>query len=135
MPKRRGVVVLRQRHDWDCGVAALAMLLGVQYGDVAASCRAIWGSTQPTRRGLGLYHLETLAESLGRSLRRVYRQQGYLQGQTGVLGMNGGEMCWAGHWVVLKAGALVDPDGGDVWAIDDYTKRHKCRTATLLIEV
>ena len=26
------------------------------------------------------------------------------------------------------------PDGGDVWSIEDYTKRHKCRTATLLVE-
>ena len=43
-------------------------------------------------------------------------------------------MCWAGHWVVLKAGAIVDPDGGDVWGIEDYTKRHKCRTASLLVE-
>jgi hypothetical protein len=134
MKRRRGVVVIRQRHGWDCGVAALAMLLGMPYGDIAATCRSLWGTTQPARRGLGLYHLELLGETLGRPLRRIYRSAGYLDGQTGILGMTGGGMCWAGHWVVLKAGAIVDPDGGDVWSIEDYTKRNKCRPASLLVE-
>lgn len=133
--KRRGVTVIRQRHDWDCGVAALGMLLGLSYGDVAATARALYGTTRPNKRGLMLYHLEEIAAASGRELRRVYRSSGYLEGATGILGMNGGEMCWAGHWVVLKAGAIVDPDGGDVWSVDDYTKRHKCRPATLLVEV
>ena len=133
--KRRGITVTRQRHGWDCGVAALAMLLGIPYGDVAAAARHLWGSTKPSRRGLGIYHLEQMAEHLGRRLVRVYRMKGdYLDGRTGVLGINGGAMCWAGHWVVLKAGAIVDPDGGEVWARGDYFKRTKSRPATLLVE-
>lgn len=130
--KRRGVKVTHQRHDFDCGVAALAMYLGVPYGDVAAACRALFGSTKPERRGLGLYHLEAIAFELGTCLHRTYKSAGYLDGASGVLGMNGGAMCWAGHWVVLKGGAIVDPDGGEVWTLDDYTRKHKCRTATLL---
>jgi ABC-type bacteriocin/lantibiotic exporter with double-glycine peptidase domain len=132
--RRRGVVVQRQRHDWDCGVAALAMLLGLPYGDVAAAARALYGTTMPTRRGLGIYHLEEMAAALGRTLRRVYKRPGYLTGATGILGMNGGSMCWAGHWVVLKAGVIVDPDGGDVWSVDDYLAETKSRPATLLVE-
>ena len=135
MKRGRGVKVVSQKRDWDCGVASLAMLLGVPYGDVSAACRTLWGTTMPSRRGLGIYHLELLAEQLGRSLRRVYRKKDYLAGQTGVLGMNGGSMCWAGHWVVLKAGAIVDPDGAEVWAVDEYVKATKSRPATLLVEV
>lgn len=134
MKRRRGVKVTAQRHDWDCGVASLAMLLGLPYGDVAAAARGIWGTTMPTRRGLGIYHLEEMAEALGRTLRRVYRRESYLVDQTGVLGLNGGSMCWAGHWVVLKAGAIVDPDGGEIWTVKDYLRATKARTATLLVE-
>jgi ABC-type bacteriocin/lantibiotic exporter with double-glycine peptidase domain len=134
MAKRRGVKVVAQKHDFDCGVAALAMLLGLPYGDVAAACRELYGSTKPTKRGLGIYHLEAIAEQLGRRLRRVYKRKDYLNDQTGVLGMLGGDMCWAGHWVVLKAGAIVDPDGGTVWHAGDYVKRHNTRPCTLLVE-
>ena len=132
--KRRGVKVTPQRHDFDCGVAALAMYLGVPYGDVAAACRSLFGSTKPERRGLGLYHLEAVAGALGWSLMRVYKCAGYLEGASGVLGMNGGSMCWAGHWVVLKGGAVVDPDGGEVWTLADYLKATGARPATLLTE-
>lgn len=129
--RRRGVKVVAQRRNWDCGVASLAMLLGVPYGDVSAAVRARYGKAP--RRGLGIYHLEELANLLGFALRRIYKRAGYLDGQSGVLGMNGGTMCWAGHWVVLKGGAIVDPDGAEVWGVDDYTRQHKCRTATLLV--
>jgi hypothetical protein len=139
MRRRCGVIVVRQRNGWDCGVASLAMLLGVPYGDVAAMCRTIWGSTMPTRRGLGIYHLEELSAALGRRLRRVYRRDDYLANQTGVLGLVGGSMSWAGHWVVLKDGVtIIDPDGGehgDVWGVTAYLKFTKARPATLLVEV
>jgi ABC-type bacteriocin/lantibiotic exporter with double-glycine peptidase domain len=128
---RRGVKVIAQRGNWDCGVASLAMLLGLPYGDVKAAMRARYAKAP--RRGLGIYHLEELATLLGFSLRRVYKSAGYLDGQSGILGMNGGSMCWAGHWVVLKGGAILDPDGAEVWTVEDYTAKHKCRTATLLV--
>lgn len=132
--KRRGVKVVAQKHGWDCGVSSLAMLLGLPYGDVAAAARALWGSTKPSKRGLGIYHLEQIAKHLGRKLTRVYRRRDYLAGRTGILGLNGGSMCWAGHWVVLKAGAIVDPDGGEVWDALEYVKKYKARPATLLVE-
>ena len=135
MKRQRGVRVIGQRHDFDCGVAALAMYLAVPYGDVAAVCRTLWGSTKPAKRGLGLYHLEAIAAALGILLQRTYPRAGYLENASGVLGMNGGSMCWAGHWVVLKGGAVVDPDGGEVWTLKDYLKATGARPATLLTEV
>lgn len=128
---RTGVVVIRQRKSWDCGIAALAMLLDVPYGDVSAVVRRI--VEQPKRKGLLLYHLEAVSRELGYPLRRIYRKQDYLENATGILGLNGGQMDKHGHWVVIKGGSIVDPDGGEVWNGLDYLKRFKARPATLLV--
>jgi ABC-type bacteriocin/lantibiotic exporter with double-glycine peptidase domain len=137
--KRRGVKVVNQRKSWDCGVACLAMLLGKPYGDVAAFARDLIASDlldvwRLHKRGLVIHDMQLLADGFGVALRPVPRQEGYLDGQTGILGMLGGEMDPAGHWVVLKAGAIVDPDGSEVWSVEDYMARTKSRTVTLLVE-
>lgn len=137
--KRRGVKVTGQRHDWDCGIASLNMLIAKPYGDVAAVARDLIASgiidgAKVRRRGLTIPDMQILADSFGVALRPIARGRGYLEGQTGILGMLGGEMDRAGHWVVLKAGAIVDPDGSEVWSVDDYVKRTKARTVTLLVE-
>lgn len=132
MKQRSGVTVLRQRHSMDCGVASLAMFFDVPYGEMAAVVIARFGALCPVRRGLGIHHLEELAEFFDRRLTRVYKRKGYLTHATGVLGLVGGS--WCGHWVVLKDGVLIDPDDGKVWSVDDYCVRHGDRTATLLIE-
>jgi len=132
--RRRGIKVTPQKHDFDCGVASLAMLLGLSYGDVSAACRQLFGSTKPCKRGLGLYHLEAIGALLDRPLRRCYKQKDYLAFQTGVLGLMGGDMNWAGHWVVYKNGTIVDPDGAEVWDALEYLQKHKARACTLLVE-
>jgi hypothetical protein len=136
--RRRGLTLIRQRHDMDCGVAALAMFLSVPYGDMAAVTRARFGSLSPERRGLGLHHLEELATFYDRPLRRIYKAHDYLVGRTGVIGVIGGDMTWCGHWVVLKDGTtVVDPAAhgdADVWNVADYLQRNHCRLATLLVD-
>lgn len=123
-----------QRYDFDCGIGAMSMLLNLSYGDVSAICRAVYGSTKPNKRGLLIYHMEGIADQIGTPLIRLYKSKSYLEGKTGILGMNGGQMDAAGHWVMLKDGdTIIDPDGGSVWSLDDYLVKHKCRTATLLI--
>lgn len=131
--KRRGVKVISQRKGWDCGVASLAMLTGKPYGDVMALARANVSEQKRKRYGLVTYELEDIAMQLGQPLKRIYRRRDYLFGQTGILGLLGGAMDKRGHWVILKAGAIVDPDGGEVWAVDDYLKRYKARPCTLLV--
>lgn len=132
---RKGMTVVRQKNDMDCGLAALAMLLDIPYGDASAACLQRYGTRNPNPRGLLLYHLEELAEMFGTSLKRVYKGKNYLAGKTGILGMNGGGMDSCGHWVVLKDGdTVIDPDDGKVWSLDDYLKKYKCRTATMLME-
>lgn len=133
--QRVGVKVVAQKKDYDCGVAAMAMLLNVSYGDISAVCRSIYGSTKPNKRGLLLYHLEGIADSFGVPLIRLYKSKNYMNGRTGILGLNGGNMDTAGHWVMLKDGiTIIDPDDGSVWNVDDYIIKNKCRPATLLVK-
>ena len=135
MRKSSGIKIVPQKKDYDCGIAAMAMLLGITYGDVSAVVRALYGSTKPNKRGIMLYHMEEIASQLDTPLKRVYKAKSYLSGKTGILGMNGGNMDSAGHWVVLKDGdTILDPDDGAVYKLYDYLEENKCRPATLLIK-
>ena len=134
MPKARPVQVIKQRHAADCGVACLAMLLDKPYGDIAAETKCTY-PVMP-RRGLGIYHLEHLALRWNEELKRVYRSNTYLLDHPfGILGMNGGKMCWAGHWVIWKAGVIIEPwhDKRPIYGLEEYLADAKCRTATLLV--
>jgi ABC-type bacteriocin/lantibiotic exporter with double-glycine peptidase domain len=138
--KRRGVKVVNQRKTWDCGVACLAMILARPYGDVAAFARDLLASdiidqAKVRRRGLTILDMQIIADGFGVALQPLAPKRGYLAMHSGILGMLGGEMDPAGHWVVLKAGAIiVDPDGSEVWTVDDYVARTKARTVTLLVD-
>ena len=132
--KRRGVRVVAQRKSWDCGVAALVMLTGESYGDVSAIVRAEVDPRKLRRRGLSIADVVDVASRFGHRLRVVYRSDGYLKKHSdGILGMTGGQMDKAGHWLILKAGVVVDPDGAEVWSVEDYTKRFQCRPTVLLV--
>lgn len=135
MARKTGIKVTKQRHDWDCGIAALAMLLDKPYGDVVMLARELIDQKKLKRRGTIIADLHIIADSFGTALQLIYRKVGYLEGQTGILGMIGGEMDKAGHWVVLKEGKVViDPDDASVWGVQDYLKRHGCRSTVLLVK-
>lgn len=131
--KARGVRVVSQRKDWDCGVAALAMLLDKPYGDVAAAVRAVVTSPRLKARGLIVREAEAVARYLGHPLRRVHRRRDYLVGQVGMLGLLGTRLHPAGHWVILKSGQILEPDGGEVWDVRDYLRKYQARPCTLLV--
>lgn len=132
--KRGGVRVTSQRKSWDCGVACLAMLLSRPYGDVSAIVREAVDPQKAKRRGLIIGDMVFVALMFGADLEARRRKAGYLDGQTGILGVIGGGMDRAGHWVVLKAGVIIDPDDGKVWTVADYMAHHKSRPTTLLVE-
>lgn len=133
MSRRRGVTLIAQRKDWDCGVAALAMLLDTPYGDVAAAVRSVVTSPRLKARGLIVREAEDVAAYLGMPLARIYRRRDYLKDRTGMLGLLGERLHPAGHWVVLKSNQILEPDGGSVWDVDAYLAAHKARPCTLLV--
>lgn len=130
--KATGITVVSQRKEYDCGLACLAMLLGMSYGDVAQKVKEIIDPKSLRRRGLILRDVETLLEAWGHVPTRHYKSKGYLEGATGILGLNGGLCDPCGHWVIIKNGMIIDPSGGEVWSVDDYCKQAKCRTAALV---
>jgi len=129
----QGTKVVPQRRDWDCGVAAIAMLLNAPYADVSQVVRQTIDDPKLKRRGLILWQVEKVIEAFGFTVKRVYRKRDYLDGATGILGMNGGTMDEAGHWVMIKEGMILDPDDGSATAADDYIKENKCRPATMVV--
>lgn len=131
----RGIKVTKQHHDWDCGVASISMLLGVPYGDVAKVVRdsEVYSDPRLKSRGIILRQLEYLLSKFGFTTKRIYRKRGYLDGATGILGMNGGNCDPSGHWVVIKDGQILDPSDETVTSVEDYIKEEKCRPATLVV--
>jgi len=132
MSKR--IKVTKQRHDWDCGIATLAMLLDKSYGDVALVVRDLVDPVKLRRRGTIIADMQLAAASFGVPLKLVWRKEGYLDGQTGILGMKGGEMDKAGHWVIVKEGKVIVDTDNEVWGLDDYLKKFKCRSTILLVK-
>jgi ABC-type bacteriocin/lantibiotic exporter with double-glycine peptidase domain len=134
--KRRGIKVVSQRKPWDCGLACLAMLTGEPYGDIVVVARDLVDPIKARRRGLIIPDMLLVAGVFGMRLRPIRKQKDYLVGRTGILGLVGGDLDRSGHWVMLKAGAIVEPDASppEVWSVLDYLAEHKARLATLLVE-
>ena len=124
---RKGLTVVKQRQDYDCGLAALSTLLDIPYADVSAKARQLFD----VKGGLWLWQIQEIAEELGGTLKLVFKSKHYLEGRTGILSVVGNEP----HVVVLKDGStVIDPEDGTVWKLDEYLKSKKCRTGCLLVE-
>jgi len=68
---RKGTKLIRQRQDYDCGVACLAMLLDRPWGEVSGACRALYGKIP--KSGLDLRQMARVGEAMGVTLVRKYR--------------------------------------------------------------
>jgi len=132
--RARPIRPIRQRNSMDCGIAALAMLTGKSYGDVAYQARRLY--PRMPRRGLGLYHLERIAKALGFRLKRVYKRDGghLIEHNLGILGVIGKGVSWAGHWVLWKESVIIDPDEDrQVWGMEEFLRSTKTRPTTMLV--
>lgn len=122
-------VVCQQKHDGDCGVASLAMALGLSYEAVLVVASRI----APTVLGRGLYTVEIqlVAEDFGRELHKKMKVD--LDNDTGVLVIrykNRDE-----HAVFLTNGLVFEPTGsGEVWEAAEYIKANKAKVLHLLVE-
>lgn len=109
------------------------MLLGKPYGDVVTVVRDMVPEEIRRRVGMRIQDVIDVARVFGADLRKLHRSKGYLNGRTGILGVIGGGMDKAGHWVLVKNEVIADPDDGTLWSVEDYKRRHKCRTTVLLV--
>ena len=125
------IALVSQRKPFDCGVAALAMLLHLAYEDAYALAIVRYGAS--VRYGLTLKEMRCLARELGHDLRTVHFRKVDLDEDSGILGVN-----WThttgGHWVVLRKGTIIDPAKAQVWDADEYIRVHHARVGSLLSE-
>ena len=123
--------IVAQQRTFDCGVAALAMWLHVDYADVYAAAVQLVG--RRLKLGLTLGELRQLALVFARPMATVHFRRVDIEDDAGILGVNW-EADEPGHWVVLRRGTIIDPSGAQVWDADEYLRCHKGRVGSLLTD-
>jgi len=115
-----------QRHLADCGVACLAMFLGVTYEDALLSFAL--DNKDVIRTGVWFPDLQRAAANLGATM--VVKRRPDLDLDEGILKI---EFKTADtHVVVLREGVLFDTDL-TAWKPDDYCAAKRAKTGALLI--
>ena len=128
-----------QRRSHDCGVAALASFIGTAYEDMYVAAAAASPSFLQ-RQGLTIPEMITMASAFGRSLVKLHWRKVDTEEHIGILGVNWHRSMWkrhgaTGHWVILRAGTIIDPSGPSYDDATDYLAINKGRVGTLLMEV
>jgi hypothetical protein len=114
-----------QRHPADCGVAALAMFLGVSYEDALLAI----GSDKPTvlKRGVWVTNLTRAAAVLGATLKR--KDTWDAEADDGIMWVTSRN--WA-HVVLLRNGLVWDTDLC-CWEPEDYLKAKRAKVRAILV--
>ncbi len=127
------VELVIQRGKGDCGIAALAMLLGRPYEDVFAA--AITRTCQkPHHSGMLTRQIQAAAARLGIVL--ILRRSWDLESSAGLLTVEQTEPKpdeFTQHLVLLKFGLIFDTDG-TVWEPETFFEQQKFRPVSLLVE-
>lgn len=128
--------IYTQRRSNDCGVAALASLLGCSYEDVYVAAVKMSPAFRK-RDGLSIPNLLKMASALGAPLTRVHYRKVDLYLHSGILGVNWDQRDWkkrgcTGHWVVLHQGTIIDPADSSYSDAATYLHAHRGRAGTLL---
>jgi hypothetical protein len=122
-----------QRGKADCGIASLAMLLGLQYEDVfAVAITKKYPS--PHHRGMYSRQIIATAKRLGTTL--TLRRTWDLESSCGLLTVEKTDKQpdeFAQHLVLLKFGLIFDTDG-IVWECDDYFRQLGFRPVSIFVE-
>lgn len=109
---------IAQLKNTDCAVAALAMLLGVSYRQVADRIR----KDMPRAQSQGMWTTEIcrVAFSFGTKLKRRSKTSDAVEGLTGLILTDN-------HAAVMFQGVVIDPSDGQVWDRETWllTKNHK----------
>lgn len=127
------VALVLQRDKGDCGIAALAMLLGRSYEDVFAASISKKFRT-PHTAGMYTRQLKATARKLGSKL--LFKRAFDLESSCGLLTVEKIDKQpdeFAQHLVLLKYGLIFDTDG-TVHEPDFYFDQQKFRAVSILIE-
>ena len=108
--------IVPQKDVYDCGIACLAMLCGVSWGDVRKQIRF----KAPT--GLSIYEMKAIAKRLGLPLsqaKNVHTEDIGIMHMHRPADPNKHDGNWDGHYVVYMKGILYNPAQGQLWT-DPY---------------
>jgi ABC-type bacteriocin/lantibiotic exporter with double-glycine peptidase domain len=127
-----------QRRAHDCGVAALASYLGIYYEDAYVAAAAV-SPGFAKRQGLSITEMMKMSKAFGRPLVKLHWRKVDIDEHVGILGVNWHRSAWkrhgcTGHWVLLRAGTIIDPSGPSFDDATDYLVTNKGRAGTLLME-
>lgn len=125
------IKVCSKRHDNDCAVCCLVMLLGVSY---EAALVAI-ATVDPLMANKGLFNkqLKAVAKKLGFRLKTVRKGRYDLNEAVGILGVTLTDK--VEHAVILLRGTIIDPEeDGIVWdSAEAYFEAKTKKVGSLLI--
>jgi ABC-type bacteriocin/lantibiotic exporter with double-glycine peptidase domain len=120
------VSMIPQRHDADCGVAVLAMFLGISYEDALLAIGP--ENRNVLRSGLWLRQLCRASDSLGVPLRQ--KRKWDPEEDDGIV-----QILLPGpvnHFVLLREGKFFNTNF-TVWLPEDYFKSRKAKPGWLLV--
>lgn len=118
-PAPRAIQPLIQMTQADCGIAALAMLLGKPYSQVAVAL----SKTHPTAKKEGMWTGEMISVARKYRMKLKVRSPAVLQGEPDITGL----VTTKNHVAVLFQGVVIDPSDGQVWDLETWlvANRHK----------
>lgn len=115
--------VIPQRHESDCGVACLAMLLGASYEVVLMAFRH-----NVMAQGTTLRQLLAAGGRLGKTLRWTRKVD--LEADTGLLSLASAR--WTTHHMVLLKDDLIIDTDSTVWDADTYLQVHDATVLSII---
>jgi hypothetical protein len=132
------MIIHAQRRSHDCGVAALASFIGTTYEDAFVAAAAA-SPHFVKQQGLTIPELMRMSAAFGRPLVKLHWRRVDVDEHVGILGINWHKSQWkrhgsTGHWVILRAGTIIDPSGPSFDDATDYLVTNKGRVGTLLME-
>lgn len=129
------VKIVSQRHKADCGIAALAMLLGTNYEDVfAAFSHTRRSATDP--RVYGMHTKQIVATARRLKVELTMHRAFDLESSIGLLTVEKLDPKpdeFVQHLVLLKFGLIFDTDG-IVWEPSDYFEQFGFKPVSILTE-
>ena len=120
---------VRQRHQYDCSVACLATILGLDYEVIEDTALSLYTPRQ-VRRGYRQYQVKAILQRLGYGVEKKRGTTISLDDDCGILEI---ELPKITHDTVLFNGSIYDPSDGQFWDASAYLAAHKASLGSLFV--